>query len=50
MSPHEQDLELSPNPKGSIEQQKLKWRKNSNKNVCKLAKFSNFHGKSNTTP
>lgn len=43
------DLELNFEPKSSKDQQKAKYRKDANRNIHKMVKPSNFHGKGNMT-
>jgi hypothetical protein len=46
-SPREQDLEPNFEPESFKDQQEIKHRKNANKDIDKMAKHSNFHGKDN---
>jgi hypothetical protein len=47
--PCKRDLEPNFEPKSSKDQQKSKCREDANRNIHKLVKPSNFHGKDNTT-
>ncbi len=47
--PHKWDLEPKFEPKSSKDQQKSKCRKDVNRNIHKMVKPSNFHGKDSKT-
>jgi hypothetical protein len=48
--PHERNLEPNFELKSSKERQKVKHQKDANKDIGKMAKCSNFHGKDNMAP